>query len=131
MSLFRFLGVLSPAHMHFARIFSRMKFVGQDSFGNKYYKSKPRKGRKRERRFVFYKGAQEASKIPPLWHGWIHHQTDTVPSDKTKAAQHKWQKPHQPNLTGTPEAYFPSGHSSKEGARTKVSGDYEAWSPQE
>ena len=129
MGLFSFLGVLSPVHMQSAKIFSRAKRVGTDSFGNKYYRAKPRKGYKRERRWVIYNGAPEASKIPPEWHGWMHHQTDVLPSSDEKSFRRKWQKPHTPNLTGTHEAYRPPGHLLKGGQREQTTGDYEAWTP--
>lgn len=131
MGLFRFLGVLSPVHMSMVKIFTRTKFVGSDSCGNKYYSAKPRKGYSRERRWVMYKGAAEATKIQPEWHGWIHHQTDNIPSSETQSFRRKWQKPHRPNLTGTHEAYLPSGHLLKGGERAKTTGDYKAWSPPE
>lgn len=131
MGLLSFLGVMSPVHIQSVRIFSRAKYVGKDSYGNKYYKAKPRKGYKLERRWVIYKGAMEASKIPPEWHGWIHHQTNIVPDSETESFRRKWQKPYQANLTGTQHAYLPPGHSTKGGERAKVTGDYEAWRPSE
>ena len=131
MGIFSFLGVLSPVHMGTVKIFSGAKFVGQDSYGNKYYKARPCKGYKRERRWVTYKGAPEATKIPPEWHGWMHHQTDVVPIDSKKSFRRKWQKPHQQNMTGTHEAYRPPGHILKGGKRDKATGDYEAWTPPE
>ena len=42
------------------------KFVGSDSFGNKYYQSKAGK------RWIIYKGEIDASKIPLEWYSWIH-----------------------------------------------------------
>ena len=131
MNLFRFLGVLSPAGAMATRFFARSKRVGMDAYGNKYYRAKPRKGYKHERRFVVYKGAPEASKIPPEWHGWMHHQTDDIPSSDEKSFRRKWQQPHQPNLTGTNQAYRPPGHMSKGGQRVSATGDYEAWTPPE
>jgi len=131
MGLFSFLGVLSPVHMGVTKIFSRTKYIGVDSFGNKYYTAKPMKGYKRERRWVMYNGAPEASKIPPEWHGWMHHQSDVVPSSDEQGFRRKWQKPHTQNLTGTQEAYRPPGHLLKGGERAKATGDYEAWSPPE
>ncbi len=131
MGLFSFLGVLSPVHMNMTKLFSRTTSVGVDSFGNKYFTAKPRKGYKRERRWVIYKGAPEATKIPPEWHGWMHHQTDVIPSSDNKSFRRKWQKPHQQNMTGTNEAYRPPGHILKGGKREKATGDYEAWTPPE
>ena len=50
-------------------------FVGKDEYGNNYFKSSD--GRKR---WVNYKGACDASNIPPAWHSWIHKTTNKVPS---------------------------------------------------
>ena len=131
MGLFSFLGVLSPVHMTSVRIFSRAKCVGKDQMGNKYYTAKPRKGYKRDRRWVTYKGAPEATKIPPEWHAWMHHQSDDVPASDVPSFRRKWQKLHKPNMTGTNEAYRPPGHILKGGQRDKATGDYEAWQPPE
>ena len=32
------------------------------------------------RRWVLYNGEAEASRIPPAWHGWMHHRTDVPPT---------------------------------------------------
>lgn len=102
--------------------------VGIDALGNKYYRAKPRRGSTRERRWVMYKGAPEASMVPPEWHGWLHHQTDVVPSE-TNPLRRPWQKPHQPNMTGTAGAYLPPGHVLKGNKRADATGDYHAWQP--
>jgi len=129
MGLFSFLGVLSPVHITSVTLFGGSKRVGTDEFGNKYYRAKPRKGYKRERRWVIYKGAPEATKVPPEWHGWLHHQSDIIPTKEGNGYRRSWQKPHQPTMTGTSGAYRPPGHLLKEGQRDKATGDYEAWSP--
>ena len=98
-------------------------YVGSDEFGNRYYKH-----RKLDRRWVLYSGYAEASAIPPGWHGWMHFRTKTPPSEETYAAP-AWQQPHQPNLTGTAAAYRPEGSILNKGRRPKVTGDYDAWSP--
>ena len=51
---------------------------------------------------MIYNGVVEASSIPPGWHAWIHHRADTAPTDDGYRP-HDWQKPHEPNLTGTPQ----------------------------
>lgn len=130
-SLFRFLGAISPAHINFVTLVSGAKLAGVDPFGNKYYRASPRKGYKRERRWVIYKGAPEASAIPPEWHGWIHHQSNVVPDDSQKSFRRPWQKPHKPNMTGTDQAYRPPGHLLKGGQRAASDSDYQAWSPDE
>ena len=96
--------------------------VGVDAFGNKYYKARPRKGMKQERRWVMYAKKAEASQVPPEWHGWLHHQSDTVP-EKTNEYRQSWIKPHQPNMTGTDQAYLPPQ------PRPAATGDYVAWTP--
>jgi NADH:ubiquinone oxidoreductase subunit len=107
------------------------EFVGADELGNRYYRTRggkidPTLGF--ERRWVIYNGLAEASKIPPTWHGWMHHTVDVPPPlDKTKP--HPWEKPHRPNLTGTPYAHRPSGSTLAQGRRPKATGDYKAWTP--
>ncbi len=124
------LGVLSPIHIHFVTLVTGANRVGIDTLGNKYYRTKARKGYKHERRWVIYKGQPEASAVPPEWHGWLHHQSDSVPDSSTKSFRRVWQKPHQPNLTGTNQAYRPPGHVLSGGQRDKATGDYEAWKPE-
>jgi NADH:ubiquinone oxidoreductase subunit len=102
--------------------------VGVDQYGNVYYTGKPRGGDTRERRWVIYKENAEASLVPPGWHGWLHHQTDSLPEPDGKQHQ-PWQKPHQPNLTATDKAYFPPGDPRAGGNREHATGDYVAWQP--
>ena len=102
--------------------------VGTDAYGNRYYRTKGGGGAVRlEKRWVIYKGEPEASKVPPQWHAWLHKTTDVVPSREQPSEP--WQKPHEPNLTGTPLAYRPPGHTYKGGHRAKATGDYEPWRP--
>lgn len=95
--------------------------VGQDSFGNRYYREK-----NGARRWVVFNGKPEASKVPPEWHAWLHKTTDEAPAGGV--SHHKWEKEHLPNLSGTPYAYKPAGHVG--GHRPKATGDYEAWRPE-
>lgn len=103
--------------------------VGEDELGNRYYKERRRVSGRRERRWVIYKHLDEASLVPPNWHAWLHHSTATPPSEAAPVVQ-AWEKPHQPNLTGTPAAYRPPGHILRGGKREKATGDYEAWTPE-
>lgn len=75
--------------------------VGQDEFGNTYYKNK-----KDSKRWVIYNGEVDASKIPPEWHAWIHKLIKVIPSN-SKFNNFAWQKSHQQNFTGTKKAYLP------------------------
>ena len=96
--------------------------VGEDDQGNTYYQTRDGK-----RRWVMFNGEAEASRVSPDWHGWLHHTYDESPADRPLA--HKaWEKPHQPNLTGTVAAYAPSG--SLRQAAPAERRDYEAWSPE-
>lgn len=108
--------------------------VGEDEFGNRYYRSTREEGLhigrgNRERRWVIYKGLPEPSKVPPAWHGWLHHTQVDPPAGTSEKPEHRWEKPHLPNLTGTALAYRPTGHMYRGGKRNKATGDYEAWSP--
>lgn len=102
--------------------------VGTDGFGNRYYQDRriPKYGRRR--RWVVYNGEDEASRVPPEWHHWLHYTTDEVPTG-SEAKRRPWQKEHLPNLTGTDLAYRPPGHTLKGGLREKATGDYEPWIP--
>lgn len=101
--------------------------VGEDEFGNVYYQGGT-DSEGRTRRWVIYKDLSEASMVPPGWHGWLHHRVDVAPSEENYQPR-EWQKPHQPNLTGTAAAYRPMGSLSRPGDRPKVTGDYDAWTP--
>ena len=104
----------------------RGRLVGQDREGNRYFiEKRPRKGL-RQRRWVLYSGEAEPSRVPAEWHAWLHYTTDEpIPESKRRS----WQKPHQPNLTGTPASYRPPGHDYRGGHRSPATGDYEAWTP--
>ena len=82
----------------------------------------------RTRRWVIYNGYAEASTIPPGWHGWMHHRVDVAPATETYRAR-GWEKPHEPNLTGSSAAYRPKGSVLGSGKRPQVTGDYDAWTP--
>ena len=101
--------------------------VGEDSLGNVYYQG-GRDTNGNPRRWVIYKGANDASRIAPEWFSWLHHQVDDVPERALPAAR-AWQKPAVPNLTGTNLAYRPPGAPEKGGRRAAATGDYEAWAP--
>ena len=97
--------------------------VGEDGFGNVYYQTKDGK-----RRWVVYRDQSEASLVPPEWHGWLHYTVDVPPTEE-RYQPRPWQKPHRPNLTGTPGAHRPTGSTLAQGRRPKATGDYKAWSP--
>jgi len=107
------------------------ELVGTDDEGNRYYRTRGGKIDPTlhfERRWVVYNGLAEATRIPPSWHGWMHHTVDVPPTEETYAAR-EWEKPHVPNMTGTPAAYRPSGSTLASGRRPAATGDYEPWTP--
>lgn len=108
--------------------FEGAQCLGEDEFGNKYYQESESK--KNPRRWVVYKGRDEASKVPPQWHGWLHY-THEVPLVGKEETRYLWQKGHVPNLTGTEYAYRPDGHIMSGGQRASTTSDYQAWSPKE
>jgi NADH:ubiquinone oxidoreductase subunit len=106
--------------------------VGEDEFGNVYYRTRGGAVDRNlgfQRRWVIYKGYNEASAVPPSWHGWLHHTVDTPPTEQTYTPR-EWQKPHMANPTGTPLALRPPGSTLALGRRPKATGDYKAWSPE-
>ena len=97
--------------------------VGEDDFGNVYYKE-----RGGERRWVIYNGYAEASAVPAAWHDWLHYTTSEPP--KTDERRFDWQKQHLPNLTGTHMAHRPAGSILSDRERPSTTGEYDAWSPE-
>lgn len=110
------------------RIFTWLKGVrvGQDASGNVYYTERHPGAGTRARRWVAYDGTPEASRVPAEWHAWLHYTTNAALPEQGKRP---WQKPHVPNLTGTPAGYRPAGHDYQGGQRAAATGDYEAWTP--
>lgn len=101
--------------------------VGTDGQGNKYYRSKPSKSQP-ERRWVIYEGANDASRVPAEWHGWLHQSYDELPESHLPAPK-IWEVDYTPNATGTQAAYRPAGALERGGRRAAATGDYEAWTP--
>lgn len=98
--------------------------VGEDEQGNVYYQTADG-----ARRWVIFNGESEASRVSPDWHGWLHHTFDQPPSIEPPVVK-QWEKPHQPNLTGTSGAYLPPGSVEATATRPRATGDYEAWQPE-
>jgi NADH:ubiquinone oxidoreductase subunit len=96
--------------------------VGEDAEGNIYYRNKDN-----SRRWVIYNGDNEATRVTPEWHGWLHHTWDEPPSE-VPLAHKAWEKPHQENLTGTAAAYAPAGSIRRKAPVARS--DYEAWTPE-
>ncbi|QGR02212.1 NADH:ubiquinone oxidoreductase [Ehrlichia ruminantium] len=73
------------------------QLVGKDILGNRYYNSLTKTG---EKRWVIYNGKADPTKVPALWHIWLHYTDNQLPISQT-------QNSHMPNLTGTKYAYHP------------------------
>lgn len=119
-------GIMSIGTWLYTRVHGRC--VGKDMFGNRYFVSRKKAAGKREKRWVVYKGMAEPSKVPPLWHAWLHHIIDKRP-DELDIPEYDWMKDHLPNLTGTANAYKPRGHLERGTSRDPSTSDYEAWTP--
>ncbi|MGV6802296.1 MAG: NADH:ubiquinone oxidoreductase subunit NDUFA12 [bacterium] len=105
------------------------KLVGHDEQGNRYFEEggTPSFADGRRRRWVVYHGVAEPSRVPPDWHGWLHHTVDEVP-EGGKLPRKKFEKDYLPNMTGTPLAYHPKGSLYRQ-QKDAPTHDYEAWSP--
>ncbi|MBI1365390.1 MAG: NADH:ubiquinone oxidoreductase subunit NDUFA12 [Alphaproteobacteria bacterium] len=107
------------------------RLVGTDEQGNRYFEEKTGSapdGGGRKRRWVVYHGVAEASRVPPDWHGWLHHTFEEPPTVKP-LTRRAFEKDHMPNMTGTPLAYHPPGSLFRPEGAKGVGPDYEAWSP--
>ena len=103
-------------------------FVGSDEFENKYYCNSKDFKSESAKRWVMFNGEIEASRIPPHWNAWLQKTINVPPINYSH--KYKWQKKHQPNMTGTSQAYLPSSHPfSKSYNIKKVKTDYEKWIP--
>jgi NADH:ubiquinone oxidoreductase subunit len=78
---------------------------------------------------VIYNGYAEGSKVPPGWWGWMHHR-DPLPPTAGGYRTMPWQEPHQPNLTGTPAAYRPTGSILNPRPEAQGEPAYQPWSPE-
>lgn len=100
----------------------RGRNVGTDELGNRYFVDR------NDRRWVIYNGLAEASRVPPGWSAWLHHNGDVTPTE-AEYRPRVWEKPHLPNMTGSPAAYRPQGSILTTESRPRVTGDYEPWKP--
>ena len=110
-------------------IWRQGRLVGHDELGNTYYIQKRGVGPLGvPRRWVVYKNLADASQVSPDWHGWLHYTFDAPPTEQSYTPR-PWQQPHRANMTGTPDAYRPSGSILGQGQRPKATGDYKPWRP--
>ena len=99
------------------------QLVGEDEEGNRFYRNADD-----SRRWVVYNGEMEASRVSPEWHGWLHRTFPKSPVEDP-FSRRRWERPHEPNLTGSPAAYAPPG--SLRAAGPGLKGEYTAWVPKD
>lgn len=97
--------------------------VGRDGDGNVYMQTADGK-----RRWVMYAHGTDSSQVPPEWNLWLHRTRDAAPSEIPLPVK-SWEKPWQPNATGSAGAYLPPGALQRSGNRPRSSGDYSSWTP--
>jgi len=71
----------------FLQIRRKGQKVGEDDYGNTYFEERGEGYDGRKRRWVTYTGYADASRVPPEWHGWLHHMYDTPPSEEPLLTQ--------------------------------------------
>jgi NADH:ubiquinone oxidoreductase subunit len=98
--------------------------AGRDEAGNVYFRHR----KDPARRWVMYSGANDSSRVPPGWNAWLRGTIDAVP-DEALPQRRSFEQPPQANLTGSDEAYRPSGAIRAGGNRPAATGDYSAWTP--
>ena len=104
------------------------ELVGEDEYGNRYYRERGAGDWRKERRWVVFVGEAEPTRVPPGWVGWLHHRFEKPPSEQALPAP-RWAGEPLPNLTGTTQAYLPPGAVQRGGRRAPATGDYEPWRP--
>lgn len=102
--------------------------VGRDALGNSYFEI-DRGDELPPRRWVMYAGSNDASRVTPQWHGWLHGALEDLPGEALPPPR-PWEADPAANLTGTPMAYLPTGALGDGSARQSARGDYEAWTPE-
>lgn len=88
------------------------RFVGVDSYGNKYYENLEEPPNRT--RWVDYKSScYDASQVEPGWNAWLRYMVDVAPSEANEINSQEenpnplWKKPFLPNLTFSRGAYKP------------------------
>jgi NADH:ubiquinone oxidoreductase subunit len=102
--------------------------VGSDVQGNRYYRAGKRLPDGRERRWVIYNGANDASRVPAEWHGWLHGSFDGIPESNLPPPR-IWEVDYTPNATGTAAAYRPQGALERGGKRAAATRTHNPRSP--
>jgi len=105
------------------------ELVGDDEWGNRYYRERGSRPWRQERRWVVFARDADPTRVPPGWVGWLHKRFEKPPSEQPLPVR-PWEKERLPNLTGTELAYLPPGALQRGGQRAPATGDYEPWRPE-
>jgi NADH:ubiquinone oxidoreductase subunit len=98
--------------------------AGRDEAGNIYFQHRKNPAR----RWVIYKGSNDSSNVPPGWNAWLRGTIVEVP-DKALPPRRAFELAPQANLTGSGDAWRPSGSLKADAVRPTATGDYIAWTP--
>jgi NADH:ubiquinone oxidoreductase subunit len=109
------------------RLFTRLdgREIGRDEAGNVYFQHK----KNPRRRWVIYAGNNDGSRVPPAWQLWLRGTIDELPGEALPPVR-KFQKPPEPNFTGTMAAFRPDGALGSGKIRPASTGDYQPWTPE-
>lgn len=100
--------------------------AGRDEAGNIYFRHR----KDPSRRWVIYSESNDSSNVPPGWNAWLRGTIDEVP-EKALPPRRSFELSPQPNLSGSGDAWRPSGSMKASGHRPTATGDYVAWTPDE
>lgn len=98
--------------------------VGRDEAGNAYFRHR----KDPSRRWVIYAGSNDSSQVPPGWNAWLRGTIEDLP-DVALPQRRAFEKPSEPNLTGSGREWRPAGSIRAGGVRQAATGDYSAWTP--
>lgn len=98
------------------------KKIGEDNFGNTYHISLFKNYLGKNKRIVIYNSLDLHSKVPPMWHGWLHYMIDDIPRNPKKI---EWKKNYQPWLTRTKYKCTPPKLTNNKEP------NYKRWKPEE
>ena len=104
------------------------ELVGEDRFGNRYYRQRGARNWRQEKRWVVFGPGGESTMVPPGWVGWLHRRLE-LPPEQQPVATYQWEQERMPSPPDNRLAYRPQGSLERGGKRAPATGDYEAWTP--
>ena len=106
-------------------------FKGVDKFGNRYYESLDQPfGRQRWVKYAKQSSCQyDATQIDHSWWPWMHHVTDTCPTD-VPLEEPKFQADYKSNVTFSKDSYKNRGHYLNSDSDRVNRPRFESWTKQ-